>query len=412
MAQQSAVAFQLSPASLDTSVIDYSTKEDLRKFERATKALNNVFDGTSGGMTVFKGDLKQHANNSGWDNGQPDSDVISIPGAVATEKFNIITQYSQLTRNQIISWATSNVINKQTRKAQNNANMYQCIYNSISTDLLNQMLLEESRYMVQETPIAALFYKELMNHASVDTQATISLTRQQLASLDVKMVELNSDVSEFNKYVSELKLKLAQHGTKSDDLLINLFRGYKAARDNNFNKFILDLERDYLYGEKDLSADELMSKALTAFQVEKDRDTWGALTEDQQMIVAMQAQIKSLKDTNPKLDVKKDGKKRKKKVKKEKEGIGRKDDEKKSSKDKKKHAWKLVPPKNNEKSKKENGKTYHWCTNHNDGKGMWVLHTPAECRLKKEKKPGDDRTSYDDAAAAAMATLDQASDEE
>ena len=342
MAQQSAVAFQLSPASLDTSVIDYSTKEGLKKFERATKALNNVFDGTSGGMTVFKGDLKQHANNSGWDNGQPDSDVISIPGAVATEKFNIITQYSQLTRNQIISWATSNVINKQTRKAQNNANMYQCIYNSISTDLLNQMLLEESRYMVQETPIAALFYKELMNHASVDTQATISLTRQQLASLDVKMVELNSDVREFNKYVSELKLKLAQHGTKSDDLLINLFRGYKAARDNNFNKFILDLERDYLYGEKDLSADELMSKALTAFQVEKDRDTWGALTEDQQMIVAMQAQIKSLKDTNLKIDVKKDGRKRKKKVKKEKEGIGRKDDEKKSSKDKKKHAWKLV----------------------------------------------------------------------
>ena len=52
----------------------------------------------------------------------------------------------------------------------------------------------------------------------------------------------------------------------------------KAAKDNNFNKFIHDLERDYLYGERSLTYEQLMSKALTtAFQVETDKDTcWGA----------------------------------------------------------------------------------------------------------------------------------------
>ena len=90
-----------------------------------------------------------------------------------------------------------------------------------------------------------------------------------------------------------MKLKLAQHGAKSDDLLMNLFRGYKSARDNSFNKFILDLERDYLYGEKDLSADELMSKALTAFQVEKDRNTWGVLNFHRLLLLSIHTNFKS-----------------------------------------------------------------------------------------------------------------------
>ena len=28
----------------------------------------------------------------------------------------------------------------------------------------------------------------------------------------------------------------------------------------------------------------------------------------------------------------------------------------------------------------KSGKKYYWCTRHNDDKGMWVLHTPQECR--------------------------------
>ena len=31
-------------------------------------------------------------------------------------------------------------------------------------------------------------------------------------------------------------------------------------------------------------------------------------------------------------------------------------------------------------TKQQNVKTYHWCRNNNDGKGMWVVHLPEECK--------------------------------
>jgi len=146
-----------------------------------------------------------------------------------------------------------------------------------------------------------MYYKQMMGFANVDTEATISLTKQQLSTLDVKMIELNSDISVFNSYVQELLSKLHQHGTTSEDTLTNLFRGYRAAQDANFHSFILDIERKFLYGIDQVTVTQLMSRARTAYQVEKDKGTWGALSEEQQILQAVQAEVKSLKDANLRL---------------------------------------------------------------------------------------------------------------
>ena len=54
-----------------------------------------------------------------------------------------------------------------------------------------------------------------------------------------------------------------------------------------------------------------------------------------------------------------------------------------------KWAWKNKPPKDND-SKEDNafvksfvGKKYFWCTNHNNGAGMWTLHHPKDCEAGK-----------------------------
>jgi len=99
-----------------------------------------------------------------------------------------------------------------------------------------------------------MYYKQMMGFANVDTEATISLTRQQLDTLDVKMIELNSDIPVFNSHVQELLSKLHQHDTTSEDTLTNLFRGYRAAQDTNFHSFILDIERKFLYGIDQVTA--------------------------------------------------------------------------------------------------------------------------------------------------------------
>ena len=54
-----------------------------------------------------------------------------------------------------------------------------------------------------------------------------------------------------------------------------------------------------------------------------------------------------------------------------------------------KWAWKNKPPKDMD-SKEDNAlmktfdnKKYYWCTNHNNGVGMWTLHHPKDCEASK-----------------------------
>ena len=84
---------------------------------------------------------------------------------------------------------------------------------------------------------------------------------------------------------------------------------------------------------------------------------------------------------------------------------------KKKSQDK--WAWKNKPPKDND-NKEDNafvksfeGKKYFWCTNHNNGAGMWTLHHPKDCEAGKA--PTGTSTK---AHIAAFDTVDSDSDME
>jgi hypothetical protein len=347
--------------------------------------LNNQFEGKSEQMTLFKGDLALHASNNGWANGHQNSDIISIPSISDNVNYNLITEYSRLTVEDIVTWATNTIVGKETRKAQNNANMFQCLYRSLSPTMVNKMLLEQNKYTINNVTIAALYYKHIMGYSNVDTLAMISLTRHLLSTLDVKMIDLNSNITDFNIYVSELHNKLAQYGATSEDTLVNLFRGYKAARDNAFCDYIKKIERDYQYGNETITVDQLMTKAHTAYQVEKERGNWGALSEDQQMIVAMQSELKQLKDAKLKLNTNsKKGNIDKGKGKGKSKG---KDDQKKDAK-KQDDSWKTISPTGpGPHTKQHSGRTYYWCKNHRQGKGKWVLHKLEECKNKPNSTP-------------------------
>ena len=63
-----------------------------------------------------------------------------------------------------------------------------------------------------------------------------------------------------------------------------------------------------------------------------------------------------------------------------------------------KYAWKLVPPgAGDPKTKEVNKKTYHFCPNHNNGKGARVIHHSNKCDRRKDKQekgdhPGKEKT--------------------
>ena len=86
-------------------------------------------------------------------------------------------------------------------------------------------------------------------------------------------------------------------------------------------------------------------------------------------------------------------------------------DQKKKANDK--WAWKNKPPKDMD-SKEDNtfmktidNKKYFWCTNHNNGAGMWTLHHPKDCEAGKAST-----STAAKAHIAAFDTMDSDSDQE
>ena len=121
-----------------------------------------------------------------------------------------------------------------------------------------------------------------------------------------------------------------------------------------------------------------------------EENTWGKPTDEQEKIVAMTAEINSLKrecQGTTKKTKKASTKEKKAAAKKTKEQKKVKETQKKKTSDK--WAWKNKAPKEND-SKEDNafvksfeGKKYFWCTNHNNGAGMWTLHHPKDCEAGK-----------------------------
>ena len=267
-------------------------------------------------LMLFLSQLEIKATNCGWNNGYPQEDIIHLPLDPARTNItrNLLQEHAQFNINSLTQWAQANLINTQDKRAHNNYNMITCMKNSLTSDLQDTMDTEFESYTLGRTEVAALFLLALIKHAEPGTHATVALVRADLTRLDEKMLELDSNIQAFNEYVRKQKRKLTNRREQISDLLINLFKGYSAARDEKFALTISNIEEDYLHGKLPTLTDEiLMSDAYKAYKVRVEKGIWGALGEDKETIIAMQVEIAELKDKHLKLDTK-SGTKKKKKV--------------------------------------------------------------------------------------------------
>ena len=81
------------------------------------------------------------------------------------------------------------------------------------------------------------------------------------------------------------------------------------------------------------------------------------------------------------------------------------------------YAWKLVPPASGEpKTKEVDKKTYHFCMNHNNGAGAWVIHHPDKCDrregMHKGKATAEQKVMSLTKALAAIHDEDESDSEE
>jgi hypothetical protein len=106
-----------------------------------------------------------------------------------------------------------------------------------------------------------------------------------------------------NLHVQSLIEALNTRGETTTDLHTNLFKGYKAAKDEKFVEYIEKKEEYYEEGN-DLGANELMSLAKTKWSIRKQKHLWNAPSKQEEKILALEAKVKKLEFQRSKEDSK------------------------------------------------------------------------------------------------------------
>jgi hypothetical protein len=176
--------------------------------------------------------------------------------------------------------------------------------NSLTEEGLLKILTEQDKYHIgapnDHTPLGPLLFKLLMQKAIIDTRATSSLLHENLSSLDTYMATIKSNIKELNEYVKQNYEGLLARGERCNNIMIKLFKGYMAASDSEFVRYI-KTKKDAYDDSGDLTSEALMTLALNNYEMLNKQDAWNAKSIKQEQIVTLSAELQKIKDANLKL---------------------------------------------------------------------------------------------------------------
>jgi chromatin remodeling complex protein RSC6 len=214
----------------------------------------------------------------------------------------------------------------------------------------------------------------------LDSNATVNAIRQSISELHSYIIQVDCDISKFNVYVLRLAQSLAARNETSQDLLVNIFKAYRAVRDEDFVKYIEQKESDYEDGSK-LDHNTLMTMAENKFKNLVQKKKWCTPSALQNEVVALRAELQKVRKGQKQDNLPSNS-----------NGKGR------ASREKPKWLLEHHAPKQTALDEPRTWKNskYHWCCPATGGKcdGAWVRHKPKECRGTKSKnnKKGEDKT--------------------
>ena len=399
-AQPPVVPFILTPSAGTPNVyIDFSLPKNQKIYYKGIEKLDSaLFDGTAEELILLKQLLTDRAREMDWNNSIIDIPVDPANPAVTKD---IITEHSQITTSQITSWATTKFVNIHNRAAQDNMMMFNCLTRSVDRNCRKKMIPEINSYTVSKVPIAALYYKLLVNKCQIQSRATTLNIRTQISDLTNKIITLKYDIDDLHAYVNQLIVSINGYGESISDeeLVLHLFAAYVQVPDEDFKTLIKAERSKYSLGNAQLKHQDLMHTAKDIYDMRLSNlvEPYMAKSTEQIQIEALTAQLELAKTTRnhnkTNLSSKKQRSAKKKKAAAAAAAVAKKDS-KKNDGEKKADAWawKKDPPKEGEpKTKQVKGKTYNWCIHHK----KWCLHTEAECQIGQKIKQQEQKEAMD-----------------
>ena len=276
-ASTTTIKFALTPGQAEDDVLDLSAKKGIMAYHATIKPIPVPLDGGSREISHFQSQLKRRTDTAGWNHGL--GNIIDIPDKNGDDQ-NVITQYGCLTTDDIKTQAKT-YLGTKTRKAQNNQMMMHWLLASLTETCFGKISNDHKSYTIDGVESASLLFKLLMSTSNVDTWARTYQLCTSLDNLDNYMGTVSSNIKLYNLHVRDAHEGLLVRGQKIYHLVMKIFKGYKAASDNNFVEYVFKKEEDFMEG-MDYDADELMQLALNKYTMRKENGEWDAPSSEQE----------------------------------------------------------------------------------------------------------------------------------
>jgi hypothetical protein len=342
---------------------------------------------TANQTVVFIEAFLSHATAMGWNKGSKQITTFTNSSGVSVD---IIKSYGQIDettpKTACERFCKAGQADAESRAKLNNTTMSMCLNKSLMAIARASLLTYRNEYTFDGVEYAPLMYKIIMRLATIDSVATTQTLQDNLQNLGVFAVTVKGDIDKINAEFDTNYSQLLARGATLDSPIGILFEAYLLVPCYNFTKYIGTKHDEYLDGNlSSLTHETMMSMAKRKFDFLKTKGKWGAKSPDNKKIVAMAAEIKSLKG-QLKLDPKLSAIPGKGDKGNDKKGLTKRNKKNTTNKreQKKDEAWKKEPPKAGEsKEGKKVGKfTFNWCEHHM----AWTVHKPTDCLLGKQHK--------------------------
>ena len=258
-------------------------------YNKAIAPLEEKFDGEADNLAVFLASVRDRARWFNWHR------LITVPIDDGTTR-NLLTHYGQVSLENTRTHATM-YINTPMRDAQDNDMFYYFLANSLTNEFRTTVLLYADMYSVTNVPVASSLLKQIIILTRADNPASTMHIWEMLIESKRKMLVLKGNITEFNQWVRKQMGWLHAREQEAVDLLYYLWKAYKAAPDDEFVVYIEDLKSQCDDGRATFTPEDLMFRAKNKCEARllDEENAWGEPTEEQEKIVAMTAEINSLK---------------------------------------------------------------------------------------------------------------------
>lgn len=368
-----------------------------------------LFDGKSESVNFFRANVHRKALDSGWYEGTGNIFDILDDSVTPNMTYDIVYKTQEVSVTAIERFATVNIVNQESRAAQNNYMAIKSLFDSLDESMMKRMLADEMSYTIQDTAVAPLLFRSIILKSETPGRGQIKVLKDNFKNLQEKIKRMEIDA--FNDYVRSNHTSLSSfgHQMEDDDLVQYVLDAYKHSDDHLFNEHFKKKENKWLKGEIELEFKELLQDGQAEYASRKHNkeSSWGALSNEQQEIIALSAKV----------DVLKNEIKQKKRGKSNANNNTSTPNNSNIPNNRKQDAWKFnatINGKTYNAGNKiaKNGKDSWWCPYHYDT-GMWCRHKPSTCSKNPNRTIDQGPTSpSDDNNESANAATEDVSEAE